>query len=358
MTLVLKADVTANKSMGSVFKGLLPPSPLFSLDFVIREYKRNAGATTVADLSFAQRIGAGDLGYVNDSGGYNIESSNAAIRIHNSKVAGRGAVSEPLRKNELPNPTSPVSGTYTIPFRPNKYTFFEVVGTGSARFFLEGMFDVVVTEDKPFAIPSSITSNPSATVTVSGNLDYFGAYSTTAPTKSANRHSDIATYDRIYIRAPKEVTEFSIAFERKLLQVATQQPLGAPIKFNFVQFLGDKTAALGISDILFGSGKKHIGISGGVQTEFGNSIEGSLHDSERIVITFSKSSNQLKIASNGAVTKVSASGFLASDEGVDRIILGEPASKTWTFDVLSQVFKEFYYYDRVLTDAEMVEATK
>lgn len=356
MTLILKSNVTASNSMPSTFKTTLPSDVNFGLDFVTQTYTKKGSSVEPYTLITMLRAGSSPLGYVNNSGDYTV-ANPSEMRIHNDKSVGRGVISEIPRKNELPNPDSPTSGTCSIPIRDGKITLIEVRGSGSARFVIDGITDVVVEEGNPFLYLGSSFINASAVVTINGSLSYFGAYSSEGEPTFASKHYGEPTHDKVYIKNEKQDSEFSVAFSRVLLPSVDNLAPSTQSDRNIIQFLGDVSGLVQITDSFYGIGDKKVKVKGGVTANFGKSIEDKPDEIENMVITFSATTKEMKVACDGKVHKFTVSNLLSSGEFIDRIVIGSPATTALGANFVGQMFKEFYHFDRLLTDDEMIAAT-
>lgn len=355
MSLILKSDKFSGNAISTVLESVIPKDYFLSANFTTNTYTKNGAAISAAAMVTVTRVAG--AGYLDSQGEYQVATANS-LRLHSDPFAGKGLLIEPPRANQLPEPNNPATGIYLVSSTVFQFLLFQIWGTGSVR-FKSALFDYTVTKDTPQAFYNNISNQSlSIEVTVTGQVEYYIA--TNSPTKSvAVSKLSTSINEFAYFLIPPENKSWSVAISRKALKQASN--LSPPSTFNFMQLLGKDTGAVSLFDQAAEdkTSQKEVKISTDVAfiKKMSASIFRAIEDNERVVISLDIPTATLKIAAGGVVSTATLPPNTISVQGINRIVLGNPAATSGSNSSLAQLFKGVYYYTRILTDDEMIAAT-
>lgn len=355
MSLILKSDKFSSNTISTVLELAIPKDYSLSANFTTNEYTKNGAAINASSMVWVNR--AAGAGYLDSKGEYQAAPANS-LRIHSDPFAGKGLLVEPPRANQLPNPAQPVSGTYNVSTTLASFILFQIWGTGSVR-FKSTLFDYTVTANTPQAFCNNLSNqNLSVEVTVIGQVEYYIA--TNSPTKSVSVSKLSASLNEfVYFGIPPENKSWSLAISRKALKQASN--MAPPAAFHFIQLFGKDVGGVSLFDQTKEDETSQKEVSTLNGTTFTAKLSGSIfrdiEKNERVIIALDIPSSTLKIAVGGVISDVVLPPNTFSAQGIDRVILGNRASAPTDNGSLAQIFKGVYYYERILTDDEMIAAT-
>lgn len=178
MSIIIKSDQIATKSLGNIFGVNAPLDFNLMLDFTRGQYvKRIDGKPQSIQLSDAISFArASEAEYKDKSGIVKIAEINVP-RIHTSQTLNAtGLLIERESTNLLANPKTPVTQTITIPTHSiNRAIVLSVEGSGSATMSgdASSLGSVSATQGNPQAGVLTSGSSKVVTVTVTGTLTRF-----------------------------------------------------------------------------------------------------------------------------------------------------------------------------------------
>lgn len=347
MTLVLKSDRFAKNRIASSLFQKIPSDWTRYADFVSGQYNINGSQVNAQDLISTLRTS--QSGYKDADGNYKTAPPNS-LRIHHDDHIGKGAIVEGGVTNLLQNPSAPASQTIAFNLTNDRYIVAQVWGPGSARFVIDGKFDVVVTESTPFVFKNTGAIAANLVVTVTGTLSHFQVFETRYPSPCVTKLNPNHAVDYNYFSVP-DLRKFTIVISRRLMKKYISEKLGNAA-YPFIQMLFKTTGYLGINDTDGPTANKKE-IFGTVLTGnvlFGNKI--SDDENEILVWSVDLDNKKTKVCQNAnTVHTLDITGTIPSDV-INRIVLGGGVVSPYN-NSMSQIFKEAYFYDRILSDQEM-----
>lgn len=347
MTLILKSDQFAKNRIASSLFQKIPAGWTRYADFVSGNYVIGGSKVNAQDLISTLRTS--QSGYKDADGNYKTAPPNS-LRIHHDEHIGKGAIVEGPATNLLQNPSSPTTQTITFNLTNDCYFIAQVWGSGSARFVIDGKFDAVVTESTPFVFKNTDAMAANLAVTVTGALSHFQAFESRYPSPVVTKLNPNHAIDYNYLQVP-DLRKFTVVISRRLMKKYISEKL-VNAAYPFIQMLFKTTGYLGISDTDGPTANKKE-LFGSVMTataQFGNTI--SNDENEILVWSVDLDTKKTKICQNSnTVNVLDITGTVPSDV-VNRIVLGGGVAAPYN-NSLSQIFKEAYFYDRILSDQEM-----
>lgn len=361
MTLVLKTNKSASNSISTLLSAVIPNDYAISANFTSQKFTLTKDEpVAIGSVSSVTRgLGAG---YVDKDGAYKAAPANTH-RFHFSDTDGGGLLVEPLRTNALPTPSAPASGTYSVTTNRAQYLIMQVWGTGSAIFKVADMFEVEVFEGKPYSffVPSAQTMQ--VQVVIEGSVTFYQAITSLNNVPSVTKVTS-SVNEFVYLNVPPSNQKFSFVLSRKVLTGAqtNRDRNTEAYPFNFLQILDATSGMFALADVFAkdaGGATKVVNYPNGspASVNFGQSIDNNRAEIEYLVVTLDTTTNTLKVAKNGAIDTVQLTGITWAS-GVNRIVLGNSITAQLPSNSSPTMFKEYYYYNRLLTDAEMLGITQ
>ncbi|WP_279722430.1 hypothetical protein [Acinetobacter baumannii] len=351
MTTTIHSNVKASRYIASRLALTLPSDFKHKLDFTAENYVYNGVKSSLAQCISTTR--ASTAGYINSDGVYATALANQP-RIHNDPNAGKGLLCEDSYVNLITNYSNPPNQTVAILVDTTRFLVIQMFGEGSCEVKINDVNLGTISKNNPLAYKATSAGSISLSFTNSGEVNHVQAFLSYLPKPCMTKLTTTTTQKDIHYFRPNFIDNSvaTIVFKRTELKDSSDVLPGSRAFVNF-QFLSKTSGFLSLT-----SGKGTAGsqksffyqlTSGGAISEV--RIGTSLVD-EVVAIAFDFMHKTLKIYENGQISNLTLPDF-ADTTGFDRYILGTFAAGAQP--VSSQLIKEMYVYNRMLTDAELLK---
>ncbi|EHU1603646.1 hypothetical protein A1Z38_RS14740 [Acinetobacter baumannii] len=351
MSTIIHSNAKALRYIASRLALTLPSDYKHKLDFGAEDYVYNGTKSSLAQCVTTTR--ASTAGYINSDGMYATALANQP-RIHNDPNVGKGLLCEDGYINLITNYSNPANQTVSITVNTTKFLVIQMFGEGSCEVKINDVILGTISKNKPLAYKATSDGTISVTFTNSGEVNHIQAFLSYLPKPCMTKLTTTATVKDIHYFRPNFTDNkvATVVFKRTELKDFSDVLPGSRAFVNF-QFFPATSGFLSLT-----SGKGKVGsqksffyklTSGGAITE--QKVGTSLVD-EVVAVSFDFTNKALKIFENGQISNLTLPDF-ADTAGFDRYILGTYA--TADQPIPSQLIKEMYVYNRVLTDAELLK---
>ncbi len=351
MSTIIHSNAKALRYIASRLGLSLPADYKHKLDFTAEKYIYNGVNSSLAQCISTTR--ASTAGYINSDGMYATALANQP-RIHHDPNAGKGLLCEDGYVNLITNYSNPANQTVSITVNTTQFLVIQMFGEGSCEVKINDVIVGTISKNKPLAYKPSSAGTISVTFTNSGEVNHIQAFLTYLPKPCMTKLTTTATVKDIHYFRPNFTDNkvATVVFKRTELKGFSDVMPGSRAFVNF-QFL-PKTG--GFLSLASGKGTAVAQKSFFYQLAGGGAISevriGTSLVDEVVAVAFDFTNKTLKIFENGQISNLTLPDF-ADTTGFDRYILGTFAAGTQP--VSSQLIKEMYVYNRVLTDVELLK---